>query len=344
MAVKKKKKGSLLIWLLLLAIGTGAVAAYKLFGSNTGSLTHGQYLYIKTGSDYYAVLDALKEGDFINDMWSFNIIANRARFPNKVKAGKYKIEPGMSNFDIIRMLRSGRQEPVKLIINKVRTRQDLVTLITTQLETNSDSLNKLLGDSVFLADYELNANTYMCLIVPDTYEFYWNTDARKVLQKIGRNYFAYWTDERKELAKSKNLSPQQATIIASIVEEETNMNEEKGNVASVYINRMQKGIPLQADPTIKFAIGDFTIRRVTGQHLMYNSPYNTYMYTSLPPGPICTPSKKTIDAVLHAPDTKYLFFCAKEDFSGYHTFATTLAEHQRNARAYQKALDAKGIH
>jgi UPF0755 protein len=184
----------------------------------------------------------------------------------------------------------------------------------------------------------------MCLIIPDTYEFYWNTSAYNILQKIGKNYFTFWTDERKQLAKAKGLPVTKVATIASIVEEETNINEDKGNIASVYINRLQKGIPLQADPTVKFAIGDFTIRRVTGEHLMFNSPYNTYMYASLPPGPICTPSKKTVDAVLHAPDTKYLFFCAKEDFSGYSVFAATLAEHQKNAKAYQKALDAKGIH
>jgi UPF0755 protein len=340
----KKKKISVLVWMLIVFVLAGIFGLYKLFGSNTGKLTKGEYLYVKTGSDYTALLETLKEGEYLNDLWSFNVIANRARYPNKVKAGKYRIVHGMSNFDIIRMLRSGRQEPVKLVINKVRTKQDLVNMISTNLEATKDSLNYLLTDSTFLAAYQLDTSTGMCLIIPDTYEFYWNTSAYKILQKMGKNYFAFWTDERKQLATAKGLSATQIATIASIVEEETNMNDDKGNIASVYINRLQKGIPLQADPTVKFAIRDFTIRRVTGEHLMFNSPYNTYMYVSLPPGPICTPSKKTIDAVLHAPDTKYLFFCAKPDFSGYSVFAATLAEHQKNAKAYQKALDEKGIH
>lgn len=340
----KKKKLSLLVWMLIAFVLAGIFGLYKLFGSNTGKMSKGEYLYIKTGSDYTTLLETLKEGDYLSDMWSFNIIAKRARYPNKVKAGKYHIKPGMSNFDIIRMLRSGKQEPVKLVINKVRTRQDFVNLVASNIEASADSLNFLLSDSMFLSAYEIDTSAGMLLIIPDTYELYWNTSASKALQKLGKNYTAFWNTQRREEAKAKGLTIKQVGIIASIVEEETNMNDEKGNVASVYINRLQKGIPLQADPTVKFAIGDFSIRRVTGQHLMYNSPYNTYMYSSLPPGPICTPSKKTIDAVLNAPDTKFLFFCAKEDFSGYHNFAATLAEHQKNAHAYQKALNERGIH
>lgn len=291
MAGKKKKLG-LFVWLLIGVLATAVFAIYKLFGANTGKLTKGEYLYIKTGSDYNAVLQTLQDGDYLSDIWSFNIIAKRARYPNKVKGGKYHIKPGMSNFDIIRMLRSGGQEPVKLVINKVRTRKDLVNLVAANLEASADSLNFYLSDSIFLSTYEIDTNAGMSLIIPDTYEFYWNTSASKALQKLGKNYTTFWDDQRRQQAKAKGLSIIQVTIIASIVEEETNMNSEKGNVASVYINRLQKGIPLQADPTVKFAIGDFTIRRITGQHLMYNSPYNTYIYSSLPPGPICTPSKK----------------------------------------------------
>jgi UPF0755 protein len=341
------KKGKKLKWLfgivLILVLGA-SFGAYKIFGSNTGSLSKGEFLYIHTGSDYATVLQALKEGDYVKETWSFDLIAKRANYPNKVKAGKYRIQTGMSNFDIIRMLRSGRQEPVKLVINKLRTKQEFVNFVSKQLEATTDSLNYYLVDSSFLSGYELDTNSSMVMIIPDTYEFYWNTSANKVLLKIAKNYQLFWNEMRKQLAEAKGLNIKQITTIASIVEEETNKEEDKGNIASVYINRLQKGIPLQADPTVKFAIGDFTIRRVTGQHLMYNSPYNTYMYSSLPPGPICTPSKKTIDAVLNAPDTRYLFFCAKADFSGYHVFAETLAEHQKNARTYQKALNERGIH
>jgi len=184
----------------------------------------------------------------------------------------------------------------------------------------------------------------MCLIIPDTYEFYWNTSADKTLQKLGKYYNEYWTAERKQKAGDHKLTQSQAIIIGSIVEEETNKNDEKGNVASVYMNRLNKNMKLQADPTVKFAVGDFAIRRITSAHLQNASPYNTYMYSGLPPGPICTPSKKTMEAVLNAPETQYIYFCAKEDFSGYHNFSTNYAEHMRNARLYQKALNARNIH
>lgn len=344
MAARRKKKNRFALWVLALVLALGIFGVYKVLGPNTGKLTKGEYLYIPTGSDYNALLKQLEEGEYVSDLWSFNIIAKRAGFPNKVKAGKYKIERGMSNFNLIRMLRSGRQVPVKLVINKLRTKQDLITLATTNLEPSADSINALLHDTTLLAEYGLDTNTVMCAIVPDTYEFYWNTSATNLFKKIAKNYKTFWSEERIQKAAAKNLTQQQCIIIASIVEEETNMNDEKGNVASVYINRMKTGMPLQADPTIKFALNDFAIRRVTGVHLQVASPYNTYKSTGLPPGPICTPSKKTVDAVLNSPDTKYIYFCAREDFSGYHNFATNLNDHLVNARKYQQALNARGIH
>jgi UPF0755 protein len=213
-----------------------------------------------------------------------------------------------------------------------------------QLEADSNKLLQLLSDSAFCATYGQDTNTIMCAIIPDTYEFYWNTGAEKAFSKIQDNYNTFWNDNRKQLAAAKKLSLQQIAIIASIVEEETNMNDEKGNVASVYINRYNKGMRLQADPTVKFAVGDFALRRITGIHLQTVSPYNTYMNSGLPPGPICTPSKKTLDAVLNSPSTDYIYFCAKEDFSGYHRFASNYEDHMKNARLYQQALDARGIH
>ncbi len=344
MTVRRKKKNKFALWVLGFALATGIFGVYKVWGPNTGKLTKGEYLYIPTGSDYNALLKQLENGDYINDLWSFNIIAKRASYPNKVKAGKYKITPGMSNFNLIRMLRSGRQEPVKLVINKLRTKQDFITLADNNLEPNADSISMLMHDTILLAQYGLDTNTAMCAVVPDTYEFYWNTTTTNLFKKIAKNYKAFWTEGRIQKAIAKNLTQQQIIIIASIVEEETNMNDEKGNVASVYINRLKIGMPLQADPTVKFAIGDFTIRRVTGTHLAITSPYNTYSNKGLPPGPICTPSKKTIDAVLNAPDTKYIYFCAREDFSGYHNFATNINDHLQNARKYQQALDERGIH
>ncbi|OSZ78821.1 hypothetical protein CAP35_11390 [Chitinophagaceae bacterium IBVUCB1] len=327
----------LLSSLTLLAI----LALAQVFADNIATTT--RYIYIPTGANYDTVQNILKRENILITHASFNVVAKAANYPTKVKAGKYKITADMSNYRMVRMLRAGAQEPVRLVINKLRTKQDFFDFVAANLEVKTAYMHCHLHDTTFLAAYGLDTNTAMCLVVPDTYELYWNTTAEKVLQKIAANYKRYWNDERKQKATAHNLTPQQATIIASIVEEETNMQAEKGNVASVYINRLRMGMPLQADPTIKFAIGDFSIRRVTGTHLQIASPYNTYKNTGLPPGPICTPSKKTIDAVLNAPDTKYLYFCAKEDFSGYHSFATNLNEHLQNARRYQQALDARGI-
>lgn len=242
------------------------------------------------------------------------------------------------------MLRSGRQEAVKLVINKLRTKKDLAEFVSAQLEASEDSILAILDDTAFLSQYGLDTNTAMCLVVPDTYEFYWNTSAKKFFSKVAANYKNYWNETRLQKAAAKNITKEQAIIIASIVEEETNMEADKGNITSVYLNRLRIGMPLQADPTLKFAVGDFTIKRITGELMQVVSPYNTYKNTGLPPGPICIPSKTTIDAVLNAPDTKYLYFCAKPDFSGYSVFASNMMEHMVNARAYQKALNERGIH
>ncbi|WP_276134316.1 endolytic transglycosylase MltG [Polluticoccus soli] len=329
--------------LILVLFVVGAIALWGVFGPNTGDMK-GDYLYIHTGSTYADVQKALQEGGFVRNMTSFDQVAKRSGYPEKVKAGKYKINKGMSNYNMVRRLRNGDQEPVKLVINKLRTKQDLMRLVSKNLEADSLEFRALLNDNGFLSQYGLDSNTSMAAVIPDTYEFWWNTDAKKTFAKLAKYYKQYWNDERKQKAAAKNLKPEQVVTLASIVEEETNKNDEKGNIASVYMNRMKIGMRLQADPTIKFAVQDFTLRRIGGVHMQNPSPYNTYRYAGLPPGPICTPSKKTLEAVLNAPDTKYIYFCAKEDFSGYHRFAASYAEHQKNASLYQKALNARGIH
>lgn len=318
--------------------------AYKIWGCNTGNFTSGEYLYVKTGSNYDDVKKNLKEKDFVKDMRSFDFLAKRVDYPSKIKAGKYHIIKGMSNYEMLRMLRSGRQSPVKLVIRKLRTRQDFVQLVSSQLEADSGQLNALMKDSTFLARYNLDSNTAMCAILPDTYEFWWNSSASKVYEKIASYYKKYWTDERITSAAAQGLKPSQAVTLASIVEEETNYHPEKDTIASVYLNRLKKGMKLQADPTARFAYGDFTIKRVTSKQTSLLSPYNTYYITGLPPGPICTPSKKSIEAVLNAAQTDYLYFCAKEDLSGSHRFAKDYAVHQANAKRFQEALNARNIH
>jgi UPF0755 protein len=316
---------------------------FKVFGPNTGAFHKDGYLYIRTGSTYEDVKNTLNSEGFVRDMTSFDLLARQAGYPGHVRAGKYKIHKGMSNFNMVRLLRSGRQTPVRLVINKLRTKQDFIHLVASNLEADSVVMRHIFEDTVYLAQYGLDTNTVMCAIMPNTYDFYWNTTADKVFRKIAKQYTAFWNDIRKQEARDLNLKPTEVITVASIVEEESNMNTEKPKIASVYLNRLKKGMKLQADPTARFAYGDFTIKRITSTQTSIISPYNTYQVTGLPPGPICTPSEKSIDAVLHAAQTTYLFFCAKEDFSGYHNFATTLAEHMQNARLYQQALNARGI-
>jgi len=241
-------------------------------------------------------------------------------------------------------LRSGRQTPVKLVINKLRTKKDFIHYVSSNLEADSLVLQQMLNDNVYLSQFGLDSNTAMVAVMPDTYEFWWNTTADKAYRKFEKYYAKFWTAERKSKAQQLGLSPVEVTILASILEEETNYNKEKPLIASVYINRLKHGMKLQADPTAKYAYGDFTLRRITSALTSLASPYNTYFTAGLPPGPICTPSKKSIEAVLNAPATDYLYFCAKEDFSGAHRFAKTYQEHQKNAHLYQEALNNRGIH
>lgn len=336
----KKKLFRFILYSLLVLI---LVAVFFIFGPNTGAFTQGEYLYIRTGSTYEQVKEELKDEGFVRDIKSFDLLAQKAGYPDKVRAGKYHIKKGMSNFNIVRLLRSGKQTPVKLVIKKLRTKQDFINLVSNNLEADSAVLKHILADSVYLDQYGLDSNTAMCAVMPNTYEFYWNSPAEKVFRKIAKEYVDFWNESRKAKAKKQALSPQEVITIASIVEEESNMNSEKPNIASVYMNRVNKGMRLQADPTARFAYGDFTIKRITSVQTNFESPYNTYKVEGLPPGPICTPSVKSIEAVLNAPKTNYLYFCAKEDFSGYHNFASNLADHNANARKYHLALNARGI-
>lgn len=344
MTAPKKQRSRTGLYIAVLIVAVLAFALSKLFGPNTGKFTQGEYFYIHTGANYEQVKAGLLEGGFVSNMTTFDLFAKRLGLPDHIHPGKYKVNRFMSNYNLIRLLHSGKQTQVNLVINKVRTKKDLITLISTNLEADSNALAQLLADPDYLAKYGLDTNTMMCAIIPNTYFFKWNTPADKAFKKLADNYVKFWDDEHKQQAKAHGVTPVQAIIIASIVDEETNMAEDKPKIASVYLNRVEKGMKLQADPTVKFAIGDFTIRRVTGPMLQNASPYNTYKYAGLPPGPICTPAMSSVEAVLKSPKTTYLYFCAKEDFSGYSNFASTYEEQIKNAHLYQKALDARGIH
>ncbi|MBC9912836.1 endolytic transglycosylase MltG [Chitinophaga varians] len=345
-----KKRKPTNVWLKRSLVIAGCLAAgvlvyfsYRVFGPNTKAFGDSKYFYVRTGSTYDDVLEGLEDQGIIRNRNSFNWVAKELGYPSRVKAGRYKIAHGMSNFDIAKLLRSGKQSPVVLVINKLRTKQDLVRKVSNNLEADSNALRALLSDQVYLRQFNLDTNTAMCAVVPNTYEFYWNTNAETVFKKLEKEREEFWTSDRREKAKALNLTPVQVTILASIVEEESNKLDEKPIISSVYLNRFRKGMRLQADPTVKFALQDFGLKRIREAHTQFDSPYNTYRYEGFPPGPICTPSEKTINAVLNTPETDYLYFCARSDFSGYHAFAATYAEHLINARKYQAELNKRGF-
>jgi UPF0755 protein len=249
----------------------------------------------------------------------------------------------MSNNDIINMLRGGLQSPIRVTFNNIRDVDMLAGRIASQIEADSISISNLLHDNQYINQLGFNSYTIPALFLPDTYEFYWSTDAEGFVVRMFQEYNKFWTNERIQQAQAKGLTPIQVSTLASIVNKETNMSNEMPRVAGVYLNRLKSNWLLQADPTLVFAWNDFTIKRVLDRHKEIESPYNTYKYAGLPPGPICIPSIAAIKAVLNAEDHHYYYFCAKEDFSGYHNFAKTLAEHNRNAAKHQQALNQRGI-
>ena len=276
---------------------------------------------------------------------TFLALAEWSGYWKQVKPGRYIIIKNSSIFSIFRKLNGGRQDPVILTINKFRTKNDLIKLVSSKFEFSEGQLSNFIYNNDSIKTFDLNAETFMTIIIPNTYEIYWNISPREFIKRMDRESDKFWNKHRLNKATDLGLSKEQVYTLASIIEEETNNDEEKPIMASVYINRLKKGMTLGADPTIKFAIGDFTIRRIKGVHIKNSSksPYNTYTNKGLPPGPICTPSITTIDAVLNLKKTDYLYFCAKEDFSNSHNFAVTAEEHIKNARKYRRALDSLRI-
>lgn len=328
------------ILLIILIIGVIiAWCGWQVFGP-TISNPQKHFLYIKTGSNYQAVKDSLLTNKMIKNPFWFDQVSKYADYPQKVKAGKYKVSNDMSLYHLVKMLRSGRQSPVNLVITKLRTKEDFAKKISDNFEIDSSSVMDFLNNNELLSHYDVDTNTVMTDVIPNTYTYTWNTPMKNIFKKLYAENQKFWNDERKEKANRLNLTPTQVYTLASIVEEETNKNEDKGKIASVYINRLKKGMKLAADPTVKFAMQNFGLKRIYHKHLEFPSPYNTYLNSGLPPGPICTPSIKTIDAVLNSPQTDYLFFVARPDFSGLSNFATNYQQHQVYAKAYQQALDS----
>ncbi len=346
----KFKKTLIILSVSILIIGTivsyfGIKYYHDFFKPNTKISAEKSFLlYIPTGSDFEQVMDSLKKNNILIDTVSFRKAAEYKKYTNKIKAGRFEIANGMKNFDLINMLRAGRQKPVKLTFNNIRTKEQLASRISKIIEADSVSLLKILTSSEISAKYGFSDENLLCLFLPDTYEFYWNTDAEKFVERMAKEYNKFWNDERLAKAREIGLSKAEVSVLASIVQaEQSAHNDEKSIIAGLYINRLRKGMLLQSDPTLVFALGDFSRKRILNADKEIESPYNTYKYLGLPPGPITIPEISSIKAVLNFTQTDYLFMCAKEDFSGYHNFATNTRQHENNARKYQSALNKQRI-
>ncbi|MGI6320001.1 MAG: endolytic transglycosylase MltG [Bacteroidales bacterium] len=336
----------IIVWsilaLVLFASISLATAWYYIFKPNVKIETE-TFIYIPTGSTYEDVIDTLKSNNIVNNYSTFEFIAKKKSYHNKIKSGKYSIKPKLNNNNLVNLLRSGNQMPVYIQFNSIRTAEQLAGRIGGQIEADSLSIIQLLNDSSFIASRGFNFHHRISMFIPNTYEIWWDTSAEKLFDKMHSEYEKFWNEERLKKAENIGFSPLEVITLASIVDQETSKNDEKNRVAGVYLNRIRIGMPLQADPTLIYAAGDFSIRRVLNHHKEIDSPYNTYMYTGLPPGPICIPTISGIDAVLNAENHNYIFFCAREDFSGYHNFAVSYNEHLVNARRYQAELNRRNI-
>lgn len=331
------------LFLVVFAVFFGKKYYDYIFSSNVKISADKEYIYIPTGSNFEDVCKILDKSGFIKDINSFRFVAERKKYTSMVKPGRYEIKNGMSNNELVNLLRSGKQSPVKLSFISVRSLDILAGRLAKFVEPDSVTLINLLKNPATADKYGFSVQNFMAMFIPNTYEVYWNINAEKLLDRFYDEYKKFWTEERINKAESIGLSILEVSVLASIVEAETQKNDEKPRIAGVYINRLRQGMLLQADPTVIYAIGDFSIKRVLNKHLEIESPYNTYKFPGLPPGPINIPSISSIDAVLNYEKHNYMYFCAKADFSGYHEFAVTLAQHERNARKYRDALRKSGI-
>lgn len=335
------------IWrILLVLIIAISIGIYFFTRSATAFPEKYRYFFIPGDSAQISfVIQNLEDKGILKGTSIFEWLAGRTDYAKKVKAGRYKIQNGMSQFEVLRLLINGRQEPVKLVINKFRTKEDFARFAGRQLECDSVQIIQFLQSPDSLKRFGLDTNTALTLVIPNTYTFFWNTNATKLFKKLNSEKEIFWNPERLNKAGQLGLTTEEVYTLASIIEEETNKQDEKPVIASVYLNRLKKGMTLAADPTVKYALRDFGLKRIRFKHIdaAAGSPYNTYKHKGLPPGPICIPSIKTIDAVLNAEKTDYIFFCARADFSGYHAFASNEKDHMQNAKAFSQAQDSLSI-
>jgi UPF0755 protein len=343
----KKKIGYILIFICLLGLSISLIFYKLLFSDNIDDLKNKKQhvLLIYTGSSYQDVLSSLKKQHIIKNMETFEVVSKKLHYNEHVKPGRYVFSNHSGNLMLVRKLRSGNQDPVSITFNNVQNKEQLATKIAKQIEATKEEMLLEFNNQQFLDSLNLTEENFPTIFLANTYEFYWNTSAKEFINRMLKEYHKFWNEKRIAKAQALSLSPTEATILASIIQKESTKYDEYPIIAGVYINRLKIGMPLQADPTVLFGLKKLGIsKRVTNTDLKSDTPYNTYRNKGLPPGPICLPELKSIDETLNAEDHKYLYFCAKEDFSGYSNFAEDWEQHLENAKKYQKALNDRNIH
>lgn len=338
-----------ILWLIFVAIIVVLIIAVRMYRAvflPAVDIEEGEQvvLYIPSDANYEWLNQKLDEENVISDKKAFEWLANKKNLKNNLNPGRYIIEPGMNNNQIVNKIRSGNQDPLIFLFNNLRTIPELAGIAAGVFASDSADFASYLTDPETARKLGFTPEAFASMFIPNSYEFYWTTTPEEFAERMKREYIAFWSNGREKKARELELSKKEVSILASIVEQETLHPEENATIAGVFINRLERGIPLQSDPTIIYALKDFNIRRVLNVHKSINSPYNTYLHRGLPPGPICIPSIAAIDAVLEYDRHNYIYFCAKPDFSGYHNFARTLSQHNKNARLYQQALNRRKIY
>jgi UPF0755 protein len=342
--MKQSTKIILAVIIVVLAIGGYfGLNIYKTYLA--ANITGNQkYIYVKTGMDYNGFLHNLLEKGILKNPDAFEAAAEKMNLAKNLKPGRYAVKEGMNNRTLINKLKSGNQDALNLKFQNIRKKENFAAYLAKNMEADSLAFIKVLDSAALVEKYGFNTDNIYTLFIPNTYELYWNLSPTAFLDKMHQQYEKFWTAERKQKAAALNLTPIQVSILASIVDSEALYDKEMPTIAGLYLNRLNRGILLQADPTVIFANDDFTVKRVTNALLAVNSKYNTYKYAGLPPGPIAMPSINAIDAVLNREVNNYIYMCAKEDFSGYHNFAETVAQHDINAQKYRAALNKRNIY
>lgn len=351
MSIEQKSKimlypkiGKFVIIFFFIALIIAGVRAYQLYQYIFKENVKKEYgLLLPQKTTYKQVTDSLVANDVIINYKAFKWVSKKKKYPESVRPGHYIFHVGMNTNQIVNILRAGLQDPVSVTFSNIRFKEELAGQVSKYIEADSLSILNLFYDEKIINEYGFTPESFRAMFIPNTYEFYWTTTAEEFADRMKTEYERFWNEERKKTAEKIGLTPIEVITLASIVQAETAKKEEMKRIAGLYINRLERGQLLQADPTVRYAVGDFKLRRILNSHLETESPYNTYKYVGLPPGPISFPETTTVEAVLNFEKHNFIYMCAKEDFSGFHNFAITLDEHNINAARYRAALNTNNI-